>query len=137
MKYFLIVLFMFIFTSQAFAKTEYYKCGWGNVKVSDPLIGMSKIYKEHKGEWTRAKGRVLDDKVIITNWQYSTTCGSGPVCKVKWIISRLDISSRKNTVTEERYVTNVCKQESWSDNCRSYDIGDRIHSGTCERLIKK
>jgi len=136
MKYFLLVLFMFIFSSQSFAKNEYYDCDSANVKISDPLIGKSKVYYEKQGEWKLAKGKVTDDKAIIMGWNYTESCDSGELCSIKWIVSRLDIFGAENVVNEAEYTVNSCKKSSGSI-CKSYKKGDLISTGNCLRLLKK
>jgi len=135
-----ILIFVFsciiFFSFQTKAKDKYYACGSSNIKISDPLIGFSKIYTDggasSDGEWSKVtKGKVSKDTIVINSWLYTETCEGGPKCNFKWVISRLKDSNGR--FREKEFASQDCKMKRY-DSCDSYEKGDLIKSGYCKIL---
>ena len=132
----LIILSIFFLSYPSFAINEYFNCGASKVKISESLNIKSKIYVEKEEKWVEVSGKITEEKILITGNSYNSTCKSGPICDINWVILRQDIFGVENVVEEFQFAANACKKETHKI-CNSYNTGDLISKTMCIRMYKK
>ena len=132
----LLIIFSLLLTSVSWSKDEYY-CSQ-KYKLSDPLVGKSKLFIDTDGEWVREKDvKITKDKITIFNRKSGGVMILGsltPVCIWKDIISRIE--NTKGLVLKTSYITNdTCEYTITTKSGNTKDGTFNIRTNT--RLYRK
>ena len=131
---FLFLIFLLSFISHSlFSKTMYLKCDTFFIKISEPIVGFTKVYIIRESKWSKIKEfEVTDSSYILLNiFPNQRKCNNNN-CRVNIKLEKspeeISYLSYKSIVSNE-----FCNIDG-GNKCYKRKVGKNLEAGYCSKI---